>query len=624
VLDLRAGTDVDSWVKAHQGALGPTVTLDKLTSGPSIVRALPRQLSTNLLALGLVMVLIGAYLAYLTIATRVVERVRLYGTLQALGATRRQVRRLVVTEAAVLGVVSSILGLLLGLGIAAALLSGLHRQLVEIGGARLVVSPTTIAAGLVIGTLATVIAALVPARRAARLDPVAAMRETHSTEVRPPRHWLWGALPAFAGVGLLYSSHSAASQLGNLLLIAGVLMLLPGLMGPLARLARPIAAQFAGISGVAINHVVTERRRSGRTLGLITVVLALILTVGALYVSVVRTDDRLVATEERADLTLTAPATLPPDFVTAVRRLPGVALVTTRTESLAKVQGPHGEVDAVVGLIDPADYFDVNGLVWAHGNTADARAALLAGDVVLAPGAAEKKLGMRPGTTVTLRTVNGPHAFRVAATYESANTALTLHMSSADGERYLGAGQPTELDVKLDPGRDPAAEAANLRTQLGGRSTFLIATRADVRRDIRSQVAAFISPFLILLGIASLIGVVGLANTLAMSIIERYRELGILRALGTRRRQIRLLVFVESAILVLIALVLAVPLGIIMSVPLASLSTNSGLFETIHYHFPTVFLPVVAVVALVTAAGAAVWPAHHAATLDIDTALRFE
>ena len=91
------------------------------------------------------------------------------------------------------------------------------------------------------------------------------MRETHSTELRPPRHWVWGVVPAAAGVGLLYSSTSAASQLGNLLLIAGVLMLLPALMGPLARLARPIAAQLAGVSAVAISHVVTERRRSGRT-----------------------------------------------------------------------------------------------------------------------------------------------------------------------------------------------------------------------------------------------------------------------------------------------------------------------------------------------------------------------
>lgn len=623
-LVLRGGTDVDRWIASHNADLGPTATLDRFAGPLGLIRAVVRQLASALVALGALMVLAGAYLVYLSIATRVVERVRLYGTLHALGATRRQIRRLVVTEAAALGGGASILGTVLGVGIASLMLGGLSRQLALFGGASLVVNPALLAVAAVGGALATVVAAYGPARRAANLDPVAAITETHTTDVGNPRYRALGAAITALGV-ILLAVGGGALVFALLALLIGVLILLPTFMAPLANIAQLVVGRLgSGLGIVAVHHVVTERRRSSRTLGLIVLMMSLLLAVGAFYVSATKSIDSVLARQFAADLQLRAAASFPPDVVQQIDHAAGVRAATAAAGLPVDVVRPDGVLKAGALVIDPSTYFDVTDFAWAHGDATTAQVALSKGDAILVPQAAATSLGMKPGSNVKLRTASGVRNFRVAATFKATTSTLSVVIARVDAERYFGFSDTQVVWVDVAQGANPDAVSTSLQSQFGERSPFIVYRLDDLRRDVRTQLLSGVAPFLVLFGLGAIIGLVGLANTLAVSVLERYREIGILRAIGARRRQIHALAMVESALLVLIALIVAIPLGWAISRPLLDILQQGVSFTSITYHFPWSYLIVLGVVGVVTAVGAGFWPARHAASLDIDRALRFE
>jgi len=275
-------------------------------------------------------------------------------------------------------------------------------------------------------------------------------------------------------------------------------------------------------------------------------------------------------------------------------------------------------------VIDPVSYFDMASYWWIDGDDATARALLERGRAVIIPAPLATRLDVGRGDPVVLRTSEGPVAFEVAGIAQLSNIPVKLVVGDKDGRDLFGVAQPSGLAIQVTRGTDVAAAAAALEQDLGPRSTFIVATAGDLRADSRAQILGISNGFFVLLLLAGLIGLFGLANTLAVSILQRLREIGILRAIGATRTQVGSMAVVEAVTLVTIAFALSVPLGALISGPLINVTTASlGDFDA-PLVLPWVMVPIVATIGLVVGGAAAVWPARRAAATEIDSALRFE
>jgi putative ABC transport system permease protein len=211
----------------------------------------------------------------------------------------------------------------------------------------------------------------------------------------------------------------------------------------------------------------------------------------------------------------------------------------------------------------------------------------------------------------------------VVAIAELTNVPAEFIVGQAAAPAF-GATAIEDVLVRVDDGVDPEVVRERIKETLGDQARFIVVTSDEYRADTRAQVGGGINAFFLLLGLAAVVGTFGLANTMAVAVTQRYREIGVLRAIGARRRHIRAMAIVESVTLVAIALVLALPLGLVLSGPLLDTSRAQIGDLTVDYRMPWAVVPVMGVVAALVAVGAAVWPARRAAHIEIDTALRFE
>jgi len=234
-----------------------------------------------------------------------------------------------------------------------------------------------------------------------------------------------------------------------------------------------------------------------------------------------------------------------------------------------------------------------------------------------------ERLGVGRGGTVTMQTLAGSREFRVAAVAELSNLPAELIVGVRSAPLF-GALSIEEILVRPEAGADPDVLRDRIEAELGDRATFLVVTADEYRADTRGQIGGGINSFFLLLALAAIVGTFGLANTMAVAVMARYREIGVLRAIGARRRHIRGMAVTEALTLAATALLLALPLGVLVSHPLL-VTTRDQLGDlTVHYRMPWSVVPVMAVVAALVATGAAAWPARRAGRIDIDDTLRFE
>ena len=625
-IDLKYGVDGDEWIDRHGAEIGRGVNIE--AAGDA---GFGRQ---QLVAFGVILNMVGAtilfvagFLIYLTLSTAVVERVRLYGTLRSIGARRSQVRRLVIGEALLIGSISTALGLALGFGVAAGLIAASRRIFAfSVDSTPLTISPTVVVAAAALGIVTTVVSALLPARRAARLDPVEAMRGDFATQVRLSRAWMVGIIAFVAGAGLLtFGSRASHIGLASPLILFGSNGVLPLVLRPIARVVGAVTSRFArGVGDVAVLHLAKERTRSGYTLALVMVVMATAIVVGAANESFTRSINDQITREFGADLRVEAASTFPPGFAAELERIEGVSVVTPFAIGESKIlSSERKEQLAQVRFIDPNRHFETGSFAWRDGDETAAKRALAKGETVF-PFAAAERLGLRRGDDVTLRTSEGPRSFRIGVTADISNAIATMYFGWDTGRRYFGIDNPSVVLVKASRGADVDALRKTIEDDLGSKTMLLVSTMEDIRADVRAQIAGGLNSFTILLILAGVLGLVGLTNTMAVSMLQRYREIGLLRAIGARKRQVRGMALVESSTLVAVAFVLAVPLGAFLSVPIVKFSTRIIGDLTIHYYFPWKLLPVLAVAGVIAAAVTAIGPARQATQLDIETALRFE
>jgi len=616
---LAKGTDVDTWIDAHRGA----VTGVRLQNAQSLAAGFKQFLSAFGIFLAFfaaIVLFIGAFLIYLTLSMAVIERTRIYGTLRALGATSKQVRRVVLREAITLGAVSTVAGLLVGLLLARGLLVFIGK-LFRLTVPGLQITPIALIVTVVIGLVVTVVSAMVPARRAGKLAPIVAMKGDYVRDTKLSRAWIVGAVLL---LGSVIIDIATAGSFTVIFILLGAVLVVPLVLRPLSQLLGRLTHRIApGVGDIAVMHLSKERSRSAYTLALVMVVMAMLFATGGLYLSVRSGVGEIVDRQFGADIFVQPQVPDDGQMAAKLARVPGVAAVTPLRFGFATGLDKSGkQQEFFLRTIEPNSYFAVSSYFWKDGNDAAAKAALLKGGAVISSDEVAKSLNAKVGDTVTLNTARGQHAFTLAATYIGTAGPPEMTMGIKDARTYLSASRPMAYALNATKGASPDTVAAAIKTDLASYQPST-QTSAQAKDEARNQIATYFQIVYAILLIAAIVGLLGLANTLAMSVLQRFREIGILRAIGVTRSQTWRMVLVESSTLGLAAFVLSIPLGALLTF-LVVRGTSQGFGFSIPTLYPWIWVPFVAIFAVVIAVIASIAPGRRAARLEVVSALQYE
>ncbi len=587
-------------------------------------------LKVLLLVFGGIAVFVGAFTIYNTLSITVAQRSRELALLRALGATRRQVLRSVVVEALAIGTVASAIGLVAGIGLAK-LLGGVFASAgIELPSTSTVFGARTIIVSLAVGIVVTVLAALGPASRATRVSPVTAMRE--GAEV--PAGRIGRRAPLFAaitgalalgvlGLGMFGPGIDPEGRLallapGSLLLFIAVALISPRLVPRLAgALGRP-GQRIAGVAGeLARRNAMRNPGRTAATAAALMIGIALVAFSAVLGAGMRESTKGALDEQVRADYVIVGQdgwSPIDPQAAKAVAEVPGVDVSTGLVQDSARSFGKKISVDGV----DEAQIASVFGFDWKNGSD-DAYAELASGGAIVTDRFAEDHdLGVGSQFQVTaikgdrlelsVAGISKPDRFDPLGTGEVTIARSAYDESfTAERERYAF--------VAADGAARPALEKA-----LASFPDVKLQSKSEFQTDQSAWVDQILGIFYVLLGLAVIVSLFGIVNTLALSVLERTRELGMLRAIGMSRRQVRRMIRHESVVTALIGAVLGIGVGLF----LAGLATTALSDEGLRFAVPVGSLIAFTVVAAAAGVLAAMGPARRASRLDVLKALQYE
>jgi putative ABC transport system permease protein len=584
-------------------------------------------LTTALLAFAGISLFVGAFIIFNTFSITVAQRAREFALLRTLGASRRQVLRSVLTEGLVLGVLGSVVGLGIGIVVASGLRALFKAVGVDLPSSGTVIESRTIIVSLLVGIVVTLIASLAPALRATRVPPVAALREgvalpqTRSSRLAFPLAVVLTAI----GFGLMAwglfgggSSSKALSLLGGgaALTFLGVALLSPRLVGPIASaVGRPLQA-LAGMTGrLARENTVRQPGRTAVTAAALMIGVALVTFASIFAAGAKKTINDAVDTGSNASVILqniNGFGPFSPGAAKAVAGVQGVRDVSPMRFSQGKLAGK----DVQVTGIDPASFSTLYNVT--HGS--DKLKALPPDGVVVAKGYADDhdiKAGQRLQVrTPTTRTVS----LRVTGIAEDRGQLLSqLTVDNQTLVRDFASTKDGFVLVGFAPGTDATAVKHAVDARLSRDFPQVEAlTESEFKGNQADQINQLLGLIYALLALAIVVSLFGIVNTLVLSITERTRELGMLRAIGTSRRQVRRMIRYEAVITALIGGVL----GLVLGVVLAILVTQP--LDGFKLSIPVGSLVVVLILSAVAGVMAAVLPARRASRLDVLDALAYE
>jgi putative ABC transport system permease protein len=586
-----------------------------------------------LLSFGFVALFVGAFVIFNTLSMTVAQRTRELATLRTIGASRRQLLGSVMIEAFVIGLLASLTGLFLGLLLAVGLNELFKLLEVELPTTSLRLTTGAVIASLAVGIVITLLAGLAPALRATRVPPISAVREGATL---PPsrfaRYWPYvaGVLIALAALALGYSLFAddvdiiqrlLAIAFGVLALFVGVALLSSRLVRPLTALVGWPARRAGGTAGrLANSNSLRNPGRTAATAAALMIGIALVTFVAVLGAGMRDSNRAAVEEQIRADLIITSEDGYSP-FVAgatdAARDAEPVQVATEVREEIASVAGSGKDVSGIdPGLITTGYAFD-----WVEGSDATLRELGRNGAIVWEDFAEDENLAV--GDTFTVEAPGGKSAeLQVKGIvdpppfYPLLGT-VTMPKRTFDTLFDVERNQFTFLQVAGGPteANKDAVDAA-VKQYPDAR----VQTRQEWIDKEDREIQQFLSFLYVLLALSVVVSVAGIINTLVLAVFERTRELGMLRAVGMTRRQVRRMIRHESIITALIGAALGLPLGILLA---ALIVRSLGQYE-IQFKVPLDQLILFSVVAIIVGVLAAILPARRAARLNVLRALQYE
>lgn len=577
--------------------------------------------TTVLLVFAGVSLLVGSFVIWNTFNVLVAQRRREVALMRAVGATRPQVLSGVLIEAVLIGLVSGVLGLLVGIGLATGITSVLNRVGIEIPATDAAIEPRTIVAAMAVGLVITTVAALTPAWAATRVAPMEALRPAGPVGGEVGRRRVLAGW-TLTGAGL--TGLAATAIVGNQrwwtviatgLAFSGLVVLGPVLARAMAHLADH-GRRGSGWRMAARNIARNSRRAAATALALtigLTVVAAVTVTASSLKESV----SDSVTGGNRSDLILSpagAGIGISPSVADLLRSRDDVDTVVELRESVAQVDGAGA---LVTGL-------DIGGLdqVVDLGIQTGALADVSTGTMLVDTTAAED-LGVAVGDTLTVTyPETGKTSVRVVGTFDQGQLInATYVIPLADfADNYT-----SQLDANIlmthAPGVDPATATATIRTAVADYPNVTVNDPADITRQVQAGVDQLLGMVTAMLLLAVIVAIFGIVNTLVLSVVERTREFGMMRAVGATRRQVRTVVRRESVLMAMLGALAGMGLGTVAGIALSRALVDEGI-TTLAVPTGTLFLY------LLAAAGvgllAAIGPARRAARVDVLKAITAE
>ncbi|MEZ0064600.1 putative ABC transport system permease protein [Streptacidiphilus sp. MAP12-20] len=573
-------------------------------------------------------VLVGVFLIVNTFSMLVAQRTREIGLMRAIGSSRRQINRSVLFEAVLLGVVGSVAGIGAGIGLAVGLIKIMGALGMHLDTANLTIKAATPLVGLTLGVLVTVVSAMLPARRAGAISPMAAMRDAGTpADARAGRvRAAFGVLlTAAGGTALTLAATSATASAGSGLLALGVLLTLVGfvVVGPLLAglVVRVLGAvtlrMFGPVGRLAERNALRNPRRTGATAAALMIGLALVSGLSVVGNSMVASATHQMDRSVGADFIIQSGNGRPisPAAAQAIHAAGHLAHVTDRADVAATVIAPDGTKDKTEVAAATPSYTD------------DLQAKTVQGKLIDAygPGAMSVPAGWAKDHKVALGSRIGV-AFTGGATAELTVRAITsddtvfdrgaMYLNIAEARKYLPADTfplNNMMFAAAQPGQQAEA-AASLKAATADYPQVKVRDQAGYKDMIQQQLDQLLNMIYALLALAIIVAVLGVVNTLALSVVERTREIGLMRAIGMSRRQLRRMVRLESVVIALFGAVLGVGLGLGWGIAAQRLLSLVGLGVL---SIPWTTIGVVFLGSAVVGLVAALFPAFRAARMNV-------
>jgi putative ABC transport system permease protein len=572
-----------------------------------------------------VALLVGTFLILNTFSIIVAQRTRELALMRAIGASGRQVIRSVLVEAVAIGLVASILGLAAGIGVGA-LLAYVFGQFGGLELAGVGVPPIAVISSFAVGILITVIAALIPAMRASRIPPIAAMQDVATPDRPLTRLTVAGAVVSVLGAGLLalgLTGGAGDAVLGTIL--GGVLLAFIGVALLTPVISRPVVSLLGRIFSWSVPGKLgrlnsgRNPRRTAITAAALMIGIALVTGVTVILDSAKSSISGLAEDTIRAELVISGaqngprPPTFDPTVLDQAAALPGVKAVAGFYSDGALVNGERQFVSATSDMAAMRDIYQVK----ATAGSVDS----LGADQILVDAVTAQKRGLTVGSTVAVQLSRGEqHTYTVHGIYAESQLFSGLLLPQ-QATRDFAIPRPSQGYLQLTPGTSVDQVLPKVETLLADSPEVAVADRASFIKQQTGQFDSLLNMIQILLALAILIAVLGIVNTLALSVLERTRELGLLRAIGLSRGQTMRMVTVEAVVISVFGALLGMAVGTGLGAAVVRALRDNGITDLV---LPWSQLGILLGLAAVIGVVAAVLPAIRAARLNVLGAIAHE
>ncbi|MET7774513.1 FtsX-like permease family protein [Streptomyces mirabilis] len=543
--------------------------------------------------------LVGIFLIINTFSMLVAQRTREIGLMRAIGSSRKQVNRSVLVEATLLGIFGSILGVGAGVGLAIGLMKLMSAAGMDLSTRDLTVKATTPVIGLVLGVVVTVLAAYLPARRAGKVSPMAALRDagTPADGKAGLVRGIIGLVLTGAGTFALFTAaHADKATDGSLVLGAGVVLTLIGfvIVGPLlaggvVRVISAVLLRFFGPVGrMAERNALRNPRRTGATGAALMIGLALVACLSVVGSSMVASATDELDKSVGTDFIIQGNQRIVPQAAKAIETTPGLSHVTHYRDIEAKLTTPDGFSDSDgVTAADPTYAQDLH-----RKTTAGELTAAYGKDSMAVGSEFATKHHVKLGDTLTVAFKGGSTAKLKVAAITDDDVVIdqgARYLSTETMRKYLPANRipPDQIMfASAKDGQEKQAYAA-LKKSMEQYPQYQVRDQTDYKQELKDQIGQLLNMVYGLLALAIVVAVLGVINTLALSVVERTREIGLMRAIGMSRRQLRRMIRLESVVIALFGALLGLGLGMGWGATAQKLLALEGL-KVLEIPWPTI------------------------------------